>query len=192
MALPHFFRRNLKEYIMRIPKYLLAGCIALLVSGPLSVTGEEDTHTPYAGSKAFQQMKQLAGEWSGTVDMGRGTQNVKASYRVSSAGSILVETIFEGTLNEMVTIYHDDKNQQLSLTHYCGINNRPTMVLIGDKGNTLEFDLAQDAPIDTAREPHMHALTVTFSGKNEMQQRWTQFAQGEMKKVVVITYKRVP
>jgi hypothetical protein len=176
---------------MKIPKYLLAGWFALLISGPLNVASEEEVHTPYAGSKAFQQMKQLAGDWTGTVDIGRGTQNIKASYRVTSAGSILVETIFEGTPNEMVTIYHDDKNQQLSLTHYCGLNNQPTMVLIEDKENSLEFDLAQDAPIDVAHEPHMHALTLTFSGKNEMQQRWTQFAQGEMKKVVVITYKRV-
>jgi hypothetical protein len=176
---------------MRLPKYLLAGWIALLASGPLSVAGEEEAHTPYAGSKAFQQMKQLAGDWTGTVDMGRGTQNIKASYRVSSAGSILVETIFEGTPNEMVTIYHDDKNQQLNLTHYCGLNNRPSMVLIEDTGNSLVFDPAQDAPIDAAHEPHMHALTVTFSGTNEMQQRWTQFAQGEKKKVVVITYERV-
>jgi hypothetical protein len=176
---------------MKIPKTILTGLIVLLASGPLSVIGEEEAHTPYAGSKAFQQMKQLAGDWTGTVDMGRGTQNIKASYRVSSAGSILVETIFEGTPNEMVTVYHDDKNQRLGLTHYCGLNNQPTMVLIGDKENALEFDLAQDAPIDAAHEPHMHALTLIFAGKNEMQQRWTQFAQGEKKKVVLISYKRV-
>ena len=175
---------------MIIPNYILAGLIGLIASGPLNVTGEE-TDTTYAGSKAFQQMKQLAGNWDGTVDMGQGPQNIKASYRVSSAGSILVETIFEGTPNEMVTIYHDDKSQHLVLTHYCGLNNQPKMVLIGDTENSLKFDLAPDAPIDTAHEPHMHALTVTFSGENEIKQHWTQFAQGEKKKVVVITYKRI-
>ncbi len=174
---------------MKIPKYILTGLIVLLASGPLSVTGEE--HQFYEGSKAFQQMKQLAGKWEGTVDMGKGPQKIKASYRVTSAGSALVETIFEGTPNEMVTIYHDDKNRRLGLTHYCGLNNQPKMVLIGDKGNALEFDLAQDTGIDAAREPHMHALTLTFAGKNEMNQHWTQFAQGEKKKVVVITYQRV-
>jgi len=55
----------------------------------------------------------------------------------------------------------------------------------------LEFDLAPDAAIDAAHEPHMHALTLTFAGKNEMKQHWTQFAQGEKKKVVVITYQRI-
>jgi hypothetical protein len=176
---------------MNFPKYILAGWIALFISGPLSVTGEEEAHIPYAGSKAFQQMKQLAGNWEGTVDMGQGSQKITASYRVSSAGSILVETIFEGTPNEMVTVYHDDKNQRLVLTHYCGLNNQPTMVLVGDKENALEFDLAPDALIDATREPHMHALTVTFAGSNEIKQQWTQFAQGEKKKVVEITYKRV-
>lgn len=175
---------------MKISKFILAGWIVLLASSPLSVAGEEEVHTPYAGSKAFQQMKQLAGDWEGTVDMGKGPEKITASYRVSSAGSVLVETTFGGTPNEMITIYHDDKKQRLGLTHYCGLNNQPKMVLISDKGNALEFDLAPDAPIDAAHEPHMHALTFTFAGKNEMQQRWTQFAQGEKKKVVVITYKR--
>ena len=176
---------------MKIPKTILAGLIFLLASGPLSVVGEEEAHTPYVGSKAFQQMNQLAGNWEGAVDMGKGPQKINASYRVSSAGSVLVETIFEGTPNEMVTIYHDDKNQRLGLTHYCGLNNQPKMVLIGNKENTLEFDLVPNTPIDAAHEPHMHALTLTFSGKDEMKQHWTQFAQGEKKKVVVIAYKRV-
>ncbi len=174
---------------MKISKYILAGLIVLLASGPLSVNSEE--HKPYEGSQAFQQMKQLAGNWEGMVDMGKGPQKIKASFRVTSAGSALVETIFEGTPNEMVTIYHDDKNHRLGLTHYCGLNNQPKMVLIGDEENTLEFDLAPDAAIDAAHEPHMHALTLTFAGKNEMKQHWTQFAQGEKKKVVVITYQRV-
>ena len=176
---------------MEFQKYILAGLVVLLTSGPLNVAGEEEVHTPYAGSKAFQQIKQLAGNWEGTVDMGKGPQKINASYRVSSAGSVLVETIFEGTPNEMVTVYHDDKNQRLGLTHYCGLNNQPKMVLIGDTDNSLEFDLAQDAPIDAAREPHMHALTLTFAGKDEIQQHWTQFAQGAKKKVVTISYKRV-
>jgi hypothetical protein len=176
---------------MKIPKYILAGLIALWVAGPLIVTGEEEVHTPYAGSKAFQQVKGLAGNWEGITDVGKGPQKIKASFRVTSAGSVLVETIFEGTPNEMVTIYHDDKNQRLGLTHYCGLNNQPKMVLLGEKENTLEFDLAPDSSIDAAREPHMHALTFTFSGTNEITQHWTQFAQGKKKKVVVITFKRV-
>jgi hypothetical protein len=65
------------------------------------------------------------------------------------------------------------------------------MVLIGNSENTLEFDLAGDAPIDVAREPHMHALTFTFAGRDEMKQHWTQFADGKKLKVVVISYKRV-
>ena len=174
---------------MKIPKYIVAVLIGFLTFGSANAGDEE--HQFYEGSKAFQQMKQLAGKWEGTVDMGKGPEKINASYRVTSAGSVLVETIFEGTPNEMVTIYHDDKNKRLGLTHYCGLNNQPKMVLIGQKETALAFDLAQDAPIDAAHEPHMHALTLTFAGKNEMKQHWTQFAQGEKKKVVVIAFKRV-
>lgn len=174
---------------MKTHTYILAVLIILLASNPLRA--DEAEHQFYKGSKAFQQMKQLAGNWEGTVDMGKGPQKITSNYRVTSAGSALVETVFEGTPNEMITIYHDDKNHRLGLTHYCGLNNQPKMVLIGDKENSLEFDLTQDTSIDTAHEPHMHALTLTFHGKNEIKQHWTQFAQGEKKKVVVITFKRV-
>ncbi len=174
---------------MKMHTYIFTILIGFLTFG--SASADSGEHQLYEGSKAFQQMKQLAGKWEGTVDMGKGPQKITASYRVTSAGSVLVETIFEGTPNEMITVYHDDKNKRLGLTHYCGLNNQPKMVLIGNKENALEFDLAGDAPIDAAHEPHMHALTLTFAGKNEMQQHWTQFAQGVKKKVVTITFKRI-
>ena len=177
------------ETIMKICATILVVLIGLVASGSLSAA--EEMHPTYEGSKAFQQMKQLAGNWEGTMDMGKGPEKVTASYRVTSAGSTLVETVFEDTPMEMVTIYHDDKNRRLGLTHYCGLNNRPKMVLIGNSENTLEFDLAGDAPIDVAREPHMHALTFTFAGRDEMKQHWTQFADGKKLKVAVISYKRV-
>ena len=175
---------------MKTHTYILAILISFLISASPGAAGEE--HPVYEGSQAFQQMKQLAGNWQGSIDMGKGSQKIIASYRVTSAGSALVETIFEGTPNEMVTIYHDDKNRRLSLTHYCGLNNQPKMILIKGRENALEFDLAQDGSVDAGHEPHMHALTLTFAGKNEMKQRWTQFAQGKKKKVVMISYKRVP
>ena len=173
---------------MKICATILVVLIGLVASGSLSVAEEE--HPTYEGSPTFQQMKQLAGNWEGTVDMGKGPEKIKASFRVTSAGSTLVETIFEGTPNEMVTIYHDDKNRKLSLIHYCGLNNRPKMVLIDSSENTLEFDLAGNAPIDS-HEPHMHALTFTFAGRDRMEQHWTQFAEGKKLKVVMISYKRV-
>lgn len=175
---------------MKICATILVVLIGLVAFGSLSLAEEEPPI--YEGSKAFQQMKQLAGNWEGTMDMGKGPEKIKASYRVTSAGSALVETIFEDTPMEMVTIYHDDKNRRLSLTHYCGLNNQPKMVLIGNSDNTLEFDLAGDAPIDAAREPHMHALTLTFASRDRMKQHWTQFAEGKKLKVVMISYKRLP
>ena len=175
---------------MKTLTHILAILISLVIFTSPSAAGEE--HPIYEGSQAFQQMKQLSGNWEGSIDLGKGPQKIMASYRVTSAGSALVETIFEGTPNEMVTIYHDDKNHRLSLTHYCGLNNQPKMILIKDRGNALEFDLAQDGSVDAGHEPHMHALTLTFTGKNEMKQSWTQFAQGEKKKVVMISYKRTP
>ncbi len=177
---------------MKVQSCILAILICLGVSASAGIADPKHEHSmpTYEGSKVFQQMKQLAGKWEGTVDMGKGLEKIDASYRVTSAGSVLVETIFEGTPNEMITVYHYDKMKRLVLTHYCGLNNQPKLTLINNEENVLEFDLAQDAPIDAAHEPHMHALKLTISGKNEMQQHWTQFAQGEKKKVVTLSFKR--
>jgi hypothetical protein len=73
---------------MKISKYVLSVLIGLMVSVSPGVADQE--HPIYEGSQAFQKMKQLAGQWEGTVNFGEGTQTIKASYRVTSAGSVLV------------------------------------------------------------------------------------------------------
>jgi hypothetical protein len=43
---------------------------------------------------------------------------VRVEYRVTGAGSAVVETLFPGTPHEMVTVYHARKGV-LCMTHYC-------------------------------------------------------------------------
>lgn len=61
-----------------------------------SIQAAEPDQKPYVGSKAFEQMKHLAGSWETTMDHGQGPMKMKASYKLTAGGSAIVETIFEG------------------------------------------------------------------------------------------------
>lgn len=162
---------------------------SLLVLTPGQVIAEE--YKPYVGSKAFEQMKQLVGTWKGTMDMGKRQEKITASYKLTSGGSAIVETVFEDTPMEMVTVYHDDSNKTLQMTHYCMLGNQPKMALKSMENNQLSFTLSPDVDVDVAKERHMHALAITFDGPTHMTQHWTEFKDGEMGKPAKIVYTRV-
>jgi len=150
----------------------------------------EDMHKPYSGSQAFEQMKQLVGNWELTMDMGQGPQTFNANYKLTSGGSVIVETMMVGTPMEMINVYHDNSRKNLNMTHYCAGHNQPKMSLVDMKGNALTFDLASDADIDAAHLEHMHSVSLRFDSPDRLTQVWTEFKNGQNKKVVEITYKR--
>ena len=157
-----------------------------------SLAFADEMHPVYKGSKAFQQMKQLAGSWSGTIDMGKGPQKIDAKYHVTSSGSALVETVFAGTPHEMVTVYYDDKKGRLRMTHYCGLNNQPQMILVANKDKRLKFDLDPKSSLNSSTDEHMHSLNIVFVAKDKVRQEWTQFANGKKEDVTVISFERLP
>ncbi len=145
---------------------------------------------PYIGSEAFEQMKQLIGEWEGSMDMGKGPMKFKTTYRLTSGGSAIVETAFAGMPHEMTTIYHDNSKRQLTMIHYCAEQNQPRMNLISADTRRIAMELSADSDIDVAHEKHMHAITIEFEGKDQMTQYLTPFENGQKKDLVTIALKR--
>lgn len=170
---------------------ILAVVSSLMVFGSYQVAAEEQAPKPYVGSKAFERMKQLEGSWEGMMDMGKEPVKVTTSYRLTSNGSAIVETVFEGEPHEMVTVFYDDSRHQVNMTHYCSLGNQPKMKLIAMKENTLTFDLSEDADIDVTHDTHMHAAAITFLGKDKITQQWTKFKAGKEDGVVKVSYSRV-
>ncbi|GJL78660.1 MAG: hypothetical protein NPINA01_16490 [Nitrospinaceae bacterium] len=171
---------------------VFAGVVALFVfAAPQAMAEEGHQHKPYVGSQAFEQMKGLVGSWEGTMDAGKGPEKVALSYKLTAFDSALVETVFEGTPHEMVSVYHDDSKRKLTMTHYCSEHNQPKLTLTSMKGNQLNLDLSKDSDIDVAKEAHIHAASIQFDGKDKVVQRWTSFEGGKERQVVEIAYKRV-
>lgn len=172
-------------------KTLFATILCFLFIGASSAVADQGQHKPYVGSKAFERMKQLVGNWEGTMDMGKETMKMKASYKLTAAGSALVETFHEGTPHEMVSVWHDNKNKKLSMTHYCAEHNQPKLIMQGMDDKQVTMDLASDSEIDVANESHIHSAAIQFEGKDRMTHMWTSFKDGKKDMVVKIAFSRV-
>ncbi len=174
---------------MKTQNLIFSIVVFLLAYGSVQAVAQE--HKPYTGSQAFERVKTLVGSWKGTMDAVKGPETITASYKLTSAESAIVETVFEGTPHEMMSVYHDDSNRLLTMTHYCAEHNQPKLTLTGMADNKLTLDLSKDSDIDVARETHIHSATILFDGNDKMIQQWVSFENGKEKQVVEIAYQRV-
>src|SRR3989304_4359988 len=69
------------------------------------------------------RLKTLVGEWEGTTENGA---RVRASYKLASNGTAILETLQTAGESEMITVYYRDADH-LMLTHYCSEGNQPRM-----------------------------------------------------------------
>src|SRR6476469_9618535 len=105
----------------------------------------------------FDELKKLEGSWtSDTKD-----HPADVTYKVSSGGSVLVETMAMGNHAEMITMYNRD-GDGLALTHYCMLGNQPRMKAAKDqKPGVIKFE-GDGGSNMKPEDKHMHTLTVTF------------------------------
>ena len=141
--------------------------------------GEEHHAAPSAVSLAeFEQIKHLAGRWEGTTQHGEGAEEpAVVEYKVTSGGSVVVETLFPNTPHEMVLVYHANKGK-LSMTHYCMLGNQPELELTSANSQQLEFSLSSGSSIPSSEE-HMHALKLAWTDPNRLTQVWTSYKDGK-------------
>jgi len=165
--------------------------LPVLVLAPLATYSGEYQKAPTTHSKDFDKMKDLVGVWEGKADTGKGTEMIKATYELTSAGNAIVERLFVGQPHEMVTVYYDF-NGQLSMTHYCSLGNQPHMDIMNSGEKDMIFVLSEKNPnLSSLKETHMHALKISFDGMDTITHTWTLYENGEKKSHVVIKLVRV-
>jgi hypothetical protein len=96
-----------------------------------------------AGPRMFERMKALSGEWEGTFEWSQGRSGsgpLRVTYALSGAGSVLIETLVQGGVPTMTTVYHLD-GPDLRMTHYCAARNQPRLkaVRIDEGKGSAEF-----------------------------------------------------
>jgi hypothetical protein len=163
--------------------------LSAVAFGSLAFAGEQ-MGAPVAHSKDFDRMKTLVGVWEGKADMGKGMEQFKVTYELTSAGNAIVEKFAAGQPHEMVTMYHD-YNGKLALTHYCSLGNQPHMELTASTDSAMQFVLSERAPnLVSLQEMHMHAHGITLDGKNSMTQTWTLYDKGVKANEVAVKLNR--
>lgn len=153
----------------------------------------EDLSAPDKSSAELKQIKMLAGKWRSTTSMfGKENEEVFTEYKVTAGGSAVMETIFPGTPHEMVSVYFDDDNGKLNMTHYCMLRNRPHFKLANSSNNEFKFDLVKiEGPIPKDG-PSMGAITLRFNNKDSFSTTCSGSSKNKAEqKPMTMTYTRV-
>ncbi len=159
---------------------------------PSTMPFAADGHHPAAASsQGFERFKQLEGEWVGKSDkLEHGPGELHTVFKVSSAGSIVAETMFPGTEHEMLNVIHQD-GDDIVLTHYCALGNQPEMKA-PDKveGKDVVFKFVRGGNMKSPNDMHMHNVTYTFVDKDTLRTKWIHYENGKPAGDVVFELKR--
>lgn len=154
-------------------------CLAALVAVSAALFAGEDA------AAVFEKLKGLEGSWhgeaAGTAGEALGEEHAaKHEFRVSAAGTVLMEIMGPGGADEMINMYHLD-GEDLVLTHYCAGGNQPTMKL--DRGRLAEgalyFDFSGGSNLDPMVDGHIHSAKIVLVDDEHIQSSWTAWRGGQ-------------
>lgn len=164
--------------------------LALLAAALLAAAGEPAAAID--AETAFEKLKALEGTWVGTAGPEGGEQGpVTHEFEVSAGGTVVMETMMEGTDHEMINMYHLD-GDGLVITHYCAGGNQPTMRLDLAKASatTLPFVFTGGTNLDPAADSHIHDGTLHLQEDGTLKSSWSGYTGGEPHHTMVFTLKR--
>jgi hypothetical protein len=131
-----------------------------------------------AGS-AFDFIATMAGEWErsgGGHDHGK---SKLTTFKVTAAGSSVLETIFPGESSEMLTVYHRD-GDELLLTHYCALHNAPVLKFEkSDKPGEIKFVFLGGTNFDPKTDMHVHEGTLRVKDADTVETTFVTFSDGK-------------
>ncbi len=164
---------------MNLKKRLWVVLAALLLA-PVAARADKDMVMPQQQtSPELEKMKSLVGNWTGKAKMGcLSDQDLLVNYKLTAAGSAVVETICPNTSKEMTTVYHLEDGK-LVMTHYCTMGNCPKMTLKKSSDKELFFEMKGQDGIRSAKESHMHALDITWKDPNHISATWVSYTDGK-------------
>lgn len=138
-------------------------------------------------AEAFDKLKSLSGTWSADVQ-GAGAA-VTVAWKTTAGGSAVVETLFQGTDHEMMSVYFLDGGT-LRMTHYCAVGNQPRM-RYDAKRSTAEamvFVFDGGTSFNPKKDMHIHEGRILFTPAG-VQERWIAWADGAQADVKELTLR---
>jgi hypothetical protein len=175
----------------------LAACVATVIAiaglgSPLYGGPTDDTPSKEGieAKAAFAKLKSLVGSWQAKATDEQKEQAKKehenmpdladVTFKLTGAGSALIETQFPGMPHEMVSVYHLD-GKELRMTHYCAAGNQPRVKL--DRANStpeeLIFVFDGGTNLDPEKDMHIHGVKIKFEKDGAVSSAWEGYAGGK-------------
>jgi len=146
----------------------------------------------YDDKSAFEYIKTLAGNWErmGAASHEHGASSSVVSFKISAAGSTVMETYNAGQKNEMVSVYHMD-GKTLLMTHYCALQNAPVMKF-EKTGTPGEIKLAffGGTNFDPKVDAHAHEADIRVKDQDSYEVTAVGYAGGKPLPPAVSLMKR--
>lgn len=140
--------------------------------------------------KPFEMLTRLVGDWEMADDDKDGKSDGTVSYRVTSNGFAVAETLFGGTDYEMITMYAFD-GAEIVMTHYCAMGNQPRLVGERKSDNTMHFKFKDGTNIDPKADTYMGEMTLTIVDADHIRHEWKSFSKGADAGTVTFDFTRV-
>ena len=106
------------------------------------------------------------------------------TFKVTSSGSAVMETVKMKEHGEMVTMYHRD-GSSLVATHYCSMGNQPRMRATDADASAIKFRFADITNLGKPDGDHIKDLTITFQDHDHMTQEWFSVEKGKENSMVM-------
>ncbi|MGB1342751.1 MAG: hypothetical protein ACPHF3_06540 [Pseudomonadales bacterium] len=114
------------------------------------------------GLSAFDQMKQMAGSWQGTLTRSTGeVVETRSNFRVISDGHTMIETLIEDGV-EMLTTY-SEQDGELQVTHYCSLGTEPKFKTTGSSDGIIDLRLIADSGLHEAHHNFVASMNYDLS-----------------------------
>jgi len=185
----------MNKAIVLVSAPALALALALSASAdnakPVDSPADGPAAVVYDANSAFEFLKTLAGDWErSNGDHQHGSSSRAVTFKVTAAGSSVMETIYPGDPNEMITMYHMD-GDDLLLTHYCALQNAPVMRFekTGKPGE-IRFAFFGGTNFDPKVDMHAHEGTYRVKDANTVETTYVTYSDGKPGPKVTGTLKR--
>lgn len=149
----------------------------------VSVLADDRAATPKPSHPAFEKLKKMEGRWFGSATWDQSGKksgvDFNITYRTTSGGKAVMETMFTGTPGEMVTMYFLEDGD-LALVHYCSAGNQPKMKLETERdSNVLSFRCLGGTNM-TEEDSHMHWVRLELVDADHLKGSWNSMKAGKV------------
>ncbi len=136
---------------------------------------------------AFSRLSALVGDREAKTAKGA---PLRVSYRLASAGSVLVQTYGAAGARQTLTVFHLD-GARLLATHFCAQGNQPRLRLDGSgKDGVFVFTFVDATNLADPRASHLRRLEINLLDPEHFLDKETYAADGK-EDTQVLTFARV-